>query len=278
MNVQYFLRTLLGSLLLGLCLAAQAAQTFSFAVVPQVVPTKTFAEWAPVLKQVSKMTGIELKLKVYQSIPEFEADFLKGGPDIAYMNPYHFIMASKAAGYRPIIRDGANRLQGILVVRHDSPVTRLDQLDGATLAFPAPNAFGASLYMRALLTREAKIRFTPNYVTTHPNVFRNVILGQALAGGAVLRTFDQESPQTQAQLRILYRTPAVYPHPIAVHPRVPAKLSEAIQGAFLEVGRDPAFADLLKKIEIVSPAKASPEDYAPLEKLGLEDFAVLPKQ
>lgn len=278
MNTRYFLRSLLGPLLLCLGMAAQATQTLSFAVVPQVGAKQIFTDWTPVLKQVSKLTGVEFKLKFYPSIPEFEADFLKGGPDIAYMNPYHLIMASKAAGYRPIIRDDASILQGILVVRKDSPVTRIDQLDGETLAFPAPNAFGASLYMRALLTREAKIRFTPIYVTTHPNVFRNVVLGQALAGGAVLRTFNQESPEMQAQLRILYQTPAVYPHPIAVHPRVPVKVVDAIRQAFLEMGRDPDFAGALKKIEIPSPSKAALEDYAPLAKLGLEDFAVVPKQ
>jgi len=40
-------------------------------------------------------------------------------------------------------------------------------------------------------------------VNTHPNVFRNVVLGRAKAGGAVPRTFNQESPEMQAQLRIL---------------------------------------------------------------------------
>ncbi len=52
------------------------------------------------------------------------------------MNPYHAVMAKKAAGYTPILRDGATRLTGILVVRKDSPITRVEQLDGATLEKP----------------------------------------------------------------------------------------------------------------------------------------------
>ena len=278
MSTQNLLRTVLASLLLGMCLAAQAAQTLSFAVVPQLAPVQVFRDWAPMLKEVSKLTGIELRLKTYASIPEFEADFLKGGPDVAYMNPYHLIMANKAAGYTPIIRDGASRLQGILVVRKDSPISRLDQLDQATLAFPAPNAFGASLYMRALLTSDAKIRFTPVYVNTHPNVFRHVILGRAQAGGSVRRTLNDESPEVQAQLRVIYETPAVSPHPIAVHPRVPAKLSEALQQALLKMAQDPAFTETLKAIQIPLPVKATFQDYAPLEKLSLEHFVVMSSQ
>lgn len=39
----------------------------------------------------------------------------------------------------------------VLVVRKDSAVRRLADLNGATGAFPAPNAFAASLLPRALL-------------------------------------------------------------------------------------------------------------------------------
>ncbi len=118
---------------------------------------------------------------------------LNGEPDVVYRNPYHAVMAKKAAGYTPILRDDATRLAGILVVRKDSPITRVEQLDGATLAFPAPNAFGASLDMRALLTNELKIHFKPEYVTTHSNVFRHVISGRAQAGGAIRQTLAQET-------------------------------------------------------------------------------------
>jgi len=278
MNIRTFLLSVLWSLLLSLHLGARAAQTFSVAVVPQFPPEQIFRDWIPVLNEVSKLTGLDLRLKTYASIPEFETAFLNGEPDFAYMNPYHAVMAKKAAGYTPILRDDASRLTGILVVRKDSAITRVDQLNGATLAFPAPNAFGASLYMRALLTEEHKINFKPEYVTTHSNVFRNVVVGRAQAGGAIRRTLALETPELQAQLRVLYETPNAYSHPIATHPRVPTQAREALLQAFLKLGANPAFASLLKAIQIPTPAKADFKDYAPLEKLGLERFVVIKKQ
>jgi ABC-type nitrate/sulfonate/bicarbonate transport system substrate-binding protein len=56
-------------------------------------------------------------------------------------------------GFLPLVRDGQSQLEGILVVRKDSPVRRIADLSGATVAFPASNAFAASLLPRALLSR-----------------------------------------------------------------------------------------------------------------------------
>ncbi len=274
MTIRAFLLTVLWSLLLSLNAGARAAQTFTIAVVPQFPPEQIFRNWTPVLNEVSRLTGLDLKLKTYVSLPEFETAFLNGALDFAYMNPYHMVMARKAAGYTPILRDGSIRITGILVVRKDSAITRVDQLNGATLAFSSPNAFG-SLYLRALLTEEHKIHFTPEYVTTQSNVFRNVLIGRTQAGGAITHTLAQETPELQAQLRILYETPSAYPHPIAAHPRVPAQAREAVLQAFLKLGANPAFAEQLKAIQIPTPVKADLKDYAPFEKLGLERFVVI---
>ena len=255
-------------------LGAFAAQTLTIAVVPQFSARQVFSNWTPLLKRVGDLAGVEFKLRFYDSIPLFEAGFLAGEPDLAYINPYHMVMAKNAAGYQPIIRDDESRLSGILVVRKDSPVTKLSQLQGQRVAFPAPNAFGASLYMRALLAREAKVDIKPVYVKTHPNVYRHVLLGEAVAGGGVSRTLDDERNEVQTQLRVLYTTPNVYSHPIAVHPRVEPELAVRIQKAFLALAQDPANAELYKDILVPKPLKAQYSEYASLDKLDLDQFVV----
>jgi phosphonate transport system substrate-binding protein len=275
MTLRNLLVNALGALLLAVALSAQASPTYTFAVVPQFPPEQIHRTWTPVLQEITRRTGIQLQLKSYATIPDFEADFLKGVPDFAYMNPYHVVMAASAAGYAPMFRDDKARLKGILVVRKDSPVTSLKQLDGAIIAFPAPNAFGASLYMRALLTEDAGIRFTPIYVKTHSNVYRQVIAGQAQAGGGVQRTLDGEPPSLRANLRVLYETPPAYPHPVAVHPRVPAKVRAALQESFVALGNDPAKQPLLDDIQLPRPVAANYSEYASLKKLGLERYVIL---
>lgn len=255
-------------------LSAYAQTTWTVGVVPQFPPEQIYRQWTPVFQALSKLTGQDFELRSFTSIPEFEAAFRKGELDLAYMNPYHAVMAREAAGYIPLVRDGDRRLNGILVVRVDSPVQEIRDLEGATVAFPAPNAFGASLYMRALLAEQEGITITPRYVGTHSNVYRHVITGRAQAGGGVRRTLEQETPQLQAQLRVLYKTPDVYPHPLAAHPRVPARIQGEIQAAFLTLAQHPETAALLPGIQMPRPVAASYPDYADLAKLGLERFVV----
>ena len=62
-------------------------------------------------------------------------------------------------------------------------IEHLQQLEGKDIAFPAPNALGASLIIRADLVQLHRVSFTPKYVQTHSSVYLNVALGRMAAGG-----------------------------------------------------------------------------------------------
>ena len=166
-----------GLALLGVSFLTQAAN-YTLAVVPQASPAETYRRWAPFAEQLQRVTGQHLQLRVYRSFDEFETDLVNGLADFAYMNPYHFLMAHRVQGYLPLVRDGSRLLSGQLLVRRDSPLKSVKELNGKTIAFPDPNAFAASLYMRALLREKANIRFTASYLGTHANVYRHVVLGE----------------------------------------------------------------------------------------------------
>jgi phosphonate transport system substrate-binding protein len=129
--------------------------------------------------------------------------------------------------------------------------------------------------MRALLAEHEKIRIVPYYVKTHANVYRQVVSGQVAAGGTIGMVLAKERPELQSQLRVLYETPPTYPHPLAVHPRVPLPQREALQQAFLALPRISGGAALLAAIQIPVPVKTTYADYAPLERLGLERYVIL---
>ena len=247
----------------------------TFAVVPQFHSEVIFNAWAPLLRRLGEDVGVELKLLHYESIPHFEADFLAGAADLIYLNPYHLVMARKAAGYEPLLSDAKTLLSGILVVRKDSPLQRLQDLDGHKAAFPAPNAFGASLYLRGLLQQRHGVRLQPVFRGTHSNVYRHVLLGAVAAGGGVRRTLEREPASVQEGLRIIHETPPSPPHPIAAHPRVPEALRAALQDAFIALGDSVSGRTLLAAVLMPQPQRVVWADYAPLEQLGLEEFVVI---
>ena len=254
---------------------ARATEQHTIAIVPQFSASQLRAEWQPLLERLGAQVGVVFELGFHPTIPAFEAAFLRGEADFIFANPYHAVMARRAQGYVPLVRD-RKPLTGILVVASSSPARTLRDLAGRAIAFPAPNAFGASLYMRALLAEGAGIDFEARYVKTHLNVYRQVATGDVAAGGGINLTLADIPPSLRAQLRILYETPGAAPHPLAAHPRVDAALRARVTEAVLALARDPAGLALLSTVRMAEPVAADyARDYAPLEGLKLDQYVVM---
>jgi phosphonate transport system substrate-binding protein len=250
-------------------------EIYILARAPRLSAVTLIKAWTPFLERLSDEAGVEFKLRVYQIRQEFEAELFGGVPDFAFMNPYYAMLARERQGYIPLIRDDSRKLTGIIVVRADSPVQSVEQLDGAKIAFPDPNALGASLYPRALLKDKMGLEFTPDYVGTHENVYRNVFLGKVDAGGGVLSTFKHEYTGLKKHLRILYETPGINSHPLIAHSRVPAVLRRAVIRSILNMRNDAGGRALLKSVGLSSPVVVDYErDYRELNALNLQRHAV----
>jgi phosphonate transport system substrate-binding protein len=129
--------------------------------------------------------------------------------------------------------------------------------------------------MRALLAEQEGVKIEPVYVKTHSNVFRQVIVGQAVAGGTVNSALQREPGAVIEQVRVLFETPAVAPHPLAAHPRISEAKRKAVTQAILKLRDDPAAAPLLQAVQMTAPVAADyGRDYRPLERLKLEKYLV----
>lgn len=248
------------------------ADEFTFGVVPQFEARQLHAIWRPVLEVLEQKTGHHFEMLGVESIPEFEKAFEQGSYDFAYMNPWHALVAFETQGYRPLVKDGVEQLTGILVVRRDSGIRDVKQLEGKQVAFPSPNALGASLLMRAELKKLHGVSVEPIYVGTHPSVYLNVVLNQAAAGGGVHRSLESQSAEIRDPLDVIYETKPIAPHPISAHPRVPSAVAAQVRQAILEMQNDPAQQALLAKIPMLAPVPTDIEDYKPLKAMGLENF------
>ena len=262
------------SLLVSFLPPALAETTYKFGVVPQFEPRKLSAIWSPILSELERRTGLRLEMVGSARIPEFENEFEQGRYDFAYMNPYHSLVAMRVQQYEPLVRDGGRQLFGILVVAKDGPVKTVADLDGKVVAFPAPNALGASLLMRADLDRLHKVRISPLWAQTHTSAYLNVALGKADAAGGVMSTFQQLPEAVRDRLNIIYETRRMAPHPVMVHPRVPADDREKVRRAFLEMGDTPEGAALLSAIPIRQVTSAEADEYRQLATWGLEEYFV----
>jgi phosphonate transport system substrate-binding protein len=262
------------AMMLSLAGANLFAEEFTFGVVPQFTTQRINDIWSPLLAELSARSGDTYTLTIEPDINEFESAFQRGDYDFAYMNPWHGVVANEAQGYLPIIRDGASTLKGVLVVRADSGINRIEQLERPEIAFPSPNALGASLLMRAELATLHNIEVSPLYVRTHPSVYLNVALGKSIAGGGVMRTLRAQPSAIQEQLKVIHETREISPHPISVHPRVSSEARDRFISAVNQAAASTRGATLFAEVPIQEPAAASLDDYLILRNWNLGDFYV----
>ncbi len=203
--------------------SAQVATTpsYSFGIVPQQAASRLASTWGPLLAKIARDSGVNLSFKTAPDIPTFYQRVESGEYDIAYLNPYQYISAHSQVGFEAIAKEKARKIQGIVVVKADSPIRVLENLKGVTVAFPSPQSFAASILPRAAL-RSKGIAIEAKNVGSHESVYLAVASGLLPAGGGIVRTLETMPPEIQASLRILWSTEKFTPHAIAIHPRVPA--------------------------------------------------------
>ena len=256
---------------------ASAPKPYVVSVVPQLPASETYSHWAPVLEAIGLATKQCFTLSISKTIPDFETELLAGTPDFSYMNPYHQVMAHRRQAYRPLVAD-ATPLTGILVVRRDSGIAKLEDLNGKSLAFPSPNSFAASLVMRAILSQRG-IDIKPVYVKTHSNVYRSVLQADVLAGGGVNNTLVREPEGLQSQLKVLFESGGYRAHPFSAHSRVPIALQESVRKAFIVYANTEPGKAAMNKAQMPQPVAVDyPRDYLPLEQMKIEAFVEAPKR
>ena len=165
------------------------AKPLVFGVVPQQSPSKLARKWLPLLKFISQKSGVELQFATAPDIPTFEKQLAEGHYDIAYMNPYHYVVLSKQVGFKALVHEQDKKIQGIIVAFKDSKIDKLEDLSSQTIAFPAPASFAATLIPKANLAQQ-HISFKSEYVDSHDEVYRNIFAGRFVAGGGISRTLN----------------------------------------------------------------------------------------
>ncbi len=269
---QYFaFFVLTAQMLISGVTSSQAAESkiVGFGVGPQQSASELAKRWTPFLEYLGKKSGYSIQFQTSKDIPTYQHAMKSGQFDIAYINPYHYTLFHKAAGYDVFAQEKDATLTGVVVVRKDSPYKSMADLNSKDFACPAPTALTATV-MPMQKFKQLKVNVTPNYVTSHDSVYRAVAKGLYAAGGGELRTFNNMDPEIRDQLRILWSTTSLPPFVFAAHPRVSKDAVKRIKEAMLQMDKDPAAAPLLKALNFKGIAAAKDADYNVVRKMNIQ--------
>ena len=249
--------------------AGNDSPTYTIAVLPQRPPVVMYARWRPLLDRLEKEAGITLKLKLYESTADFQADIAKGTPDFMYSTPPQLVVVRGMQGYIPLVR-GSRKLSGVLFVRNDSPIRTVDDLESGEIAFSGSWNICSVLVQNVLHKDHPDLKFKQLYAGSMNNVVNHVLLGKAAAGSVIDVEFENIAPETRTHLRPLLETQKIFPHPLSAHPRVPKSVRDKLASAILALWEDEAGNALLVATRITNPVRADYQrDYRHLENIDL---------
>lgn len=231
------------TILIGICLSCAlstpvAAEKYTLGIVPQQSPLKLFKTWKPIADYLSEQTGHTITFKTEKSIADFEKRLYAGEYDIAYMNPYHFVVAHRQQDYQAQIR-ADKMIRGILVANgEEADFDALINNPETRYVFPSPNAFAATLLTKFELLEKYGVNVEQQnkrqYVNSHDSVYSGIARGTGDLGGGIQRTYTNFSKAADKdKLNVVYTTEAYPSHPIAYKKTIPTVHQEQLNKAFL---------------------------------------------
>ena len=246
-------------------------ESLTLGIVPQQPVATIHKNWGPLADYLSHLLGRKILVKTASSIPEFEKRVAQGYYDLAYMNPYHYVVFSKQTGYKAFAKQKDKRIRGIVVTRKDSPLLGLSDCTGLQAAFPAPAAFAATLLTRAGL-KELGVPVHVSYVKSHDSVYAGVAQGLHSIGGGVMRTFASLSPSIRNQLRVLWTSPGFTPHAFAYHSRLPEHIVSTLMQVVATIERSPHRQDVFESLKFAGLSTAVDSEWNDVRSLNLTEL------
>jgi phosphonate transport system substrate-binding protein len=250
---------------------ASQDEVYSFGLIPQGPAFNMYKRWTPFIDKISEDTGIQFEIKVYDRVFEFENGLKIGLFDFAYLHPVQEAVAYFHQKYIPLVRS-KRFCKGAMFVAKNSPVKKIEELKDKDIAFVSQRSLCSIVLRHALSTEKNFEDYNIIYSGSPSNVYKNVLLNKTAAGGTLDVALSRESKEVSSNLRSIYETHSMAPHPIAAHPRIPKKMRKKVTEAVIRIAQDDDGKKLLKTVRMPAPLMHADynRDYRSLEKYVIE--------
>lgn len=247
--------------------AAAEPPAYNFSPVNQYNLQVSASFWNPIIRYVSAKSGVRLNLKLGRTSADTTSFVLAREVDFAFTN-HLFSPERQKMGWTVFGRRRAAPVAGQIVVPADSPVRRVEELNGAPVGFPGPEAMIAYKVPYAQLIRR-NVPVNVVFAGNQDAAFTQLFAGKVKAVGANSQLVQNYSGREGKAFRVLWSSAPFNDLALMASPRVPADQVRAVANAFLNMDKDPqgrkilaAAGELVHAPEPVAFVPASDADYA----------------
>lgn len=232
-------------------------------------------------KAIQDKTGYSIKVDVPVSYAAVIEALGAGRVDVAWFNPLSYVLAHDKYGADVLLiteRDGHTDYFGIILVRKDGGIKKLQQLKGKKFAFVDPLSTSGTLYPKQLLMengvnpdKDLKSLFAGGHDKAIIALYNKQVDGCSCYGGYNSDARDRvvkTVPDIKKETTIIARTASIPNDNVSVSKNLPPAMREKLRNALLQIAHSPGGSQMLLDVADISglqPAKDS--DYASLRKM-----------
>ena len=231
----------------ALPVAAQTpTATYRFSPVNQWDIAKTAAYWNPIVQYVEGKSGIKLELKIGRTSADTTSYVLAREVEFVFSN-HLFSPERDQLGWKVFGRRNVPEIFGQIAVPADSPIRKLEELEGKTMVFAGPEAFiGYKVTYGQMLARgiNVKVEFGGNQQAA----FTQMFAGRAQATGSNSMLIEGYANREKKKFRVLWTSEGYHDLALMASSKVPEAHVRAVAKAFIEMHQDPAGRDILKQV------------------------------
>lgn len=133
-----------------------ASRPVRLLVPPLDSPTQVYARFKPLAEYLSRASGQPVQLILSRNLEDFSSKVREPVPQLVYFCPLNYVTVAQQNTFTPLAgitaQPGKNR--SVILVRHDSPIHRVLDLKGRSLALGNVACAASFLVPRAMLQRE----------------------------------------------------------------------------------------------------------------------------
>ena len=229
-------------------LAQAQSAVYRLSPVNQWDINRTAAYWNPIIKYVSEKSGIKLELKIGRTSADTTAYVLAKEVEFIFSN-HLFSPEREQLGWKVFGRRWTPPLHGQIAVPADSPITKLEELNGQEVVFAGPEAFiGYKVTNGYLSSKNIEVKSV--FAGNQNAAFAQLFAGKAKAVGSNSALVDGYANKEGKKFRVLWTSEGYHDLALMASSKVPEKDLKAVANAFANMHKDPVGKDILHQASI----------------------------
>lgn len=254
--------------------AASSKDSIAIGILPEMNIFKQRERFEPLIAFLSAEMGTEIKLKMltYGNVIE---KMRSGEVDGAFLGSFVGALAISQLGAEPLARpinmDGSSTYEGYIIVRRDSNIRTLEDMQGKSLTLVEETTAGFVFplaWFKQHNIDNLDSYFSEKFISgSHDRAIALVLNGKADIGAVkstVYRSMRQWQPRLDRELRVLANSAAVPSNSLCVSKNVPPEQKQQLKDLLLNMRGYPAGRKALEQLGARRFVETGREQYEPI--------------